>query len=51
MFRLKQQGMPMMGDTAKGDLIAKVKVVLPENLTDREKELFKELQKLRPEGK
>ena len=49
-FRLKQQGMPVMGDTAKGDLIAKIKVVIPENLTQREKELFEELKKLRPKG-
>jgi curved DNA-binding protein len=50
MFRLKQQGMPVMGDTSRGDLIAKVKVVIPENLKDREKQLFEELRKLRPKG-
>ena len=49
-FRLKQQGMPKMGDNTKGDLFAKVKVVLPEKLTPREKELFQELKKLRPRG-
>jgi len=49
-FRLKQQGMPVMGDTAKGDLIAKIKVVIPDKLTQREKELFEELKKLRPKG-
>jgi len=47
-FRLKQQGMPKMGENSKGDLFAKVKVVLPEKLTSREKELFQELKKLRP---
>lgn len=49
-FRLKQQGMPVMGDTAKGDLIARIKVVIPENLTQGEKELFEELRRLRPKG-
>lgn len=49
-FRLKGQGMPVMGDTAKGDLIARVKVTLPENLTGRERELFEELKRLRPKG-
>jgi DnaJ-class molecular chaperone len=39
-----------MGDTSRGDLIAKVKVVIPENLKDREKQLFEELRKLRPKG-
>ncbi len=46
-FRLAGQGMPRMGDTKKGDLFAKVKVVLPTKLTEREKELFQELKSLR----
>ena len=46
-FRLAGQGMPIMGDTVKGDLFAKVRVVLPTNLTEKEKELFRELKKLR----
>jgi len=46
-FRLKQQGMPKMGVTTSGDLFAKVKVILPEKLTQHEKELFQELKKLR----
>lgn len=50
MFRLKQQGMPVMGDTSRGDLIAKIKVVIPENLKEREKQLFEELRRLRPKG-
>ncbi len=46
-FRLAGQGMPRMGDTKRGDLFAKVRVVLPTKLTEREKELFRELRKLR----
>jgi curved DNA-binding protein len=47
-FRLKGQGMPHLGDSARGDLLARVNVVLPTNLTPQEKELFKQLGKLRP---
>jgi molecular chaperone DnaJ len=46
-FRLAGQGMPKMGNDKKGDLFAKVKVVLPTRLTEREKELFQEFRKLR----
>ena len=49
-FRLKGQGMPHLGNSAKGDLLARVKVVLPTKLTEGEKELFHKLSKLRPEG-
>lgn len=46
-FRLAGQGMPEIGKDAKGDLFAKVKIVLPENLTEREKELFRQLRESR----
>ncbi len=46
-FRLAGQGMPEIGKDARGDLFAKVKVVLPENLTEREKELFTQLKDMR----
>ena len=47
-FRLKGQGMPHLGNSTRGDLVAKVNVVLPTNLTQKEKELFKQLGQLRP---
>ena len=47
-FRLGGQGMPKMGG-GKGDFYARVKVVLPQQLTDRERALFEELRKLRGE--
>ncbi len=47
-FRLKGQGMPHLGNSTRGDLVAKVSVVLPANLTPQEKELFKQLGQLRP---
>lgn len=46
-FRLAGQGMPRMGDNRKGDLFARVRVVLPTELTEKEKELFRELRRLR----
>jgi len=47
-FRLRGQGMPRLGDpNSRGDLYAKVKIELPEKLSPREKELFRELAKLR----
>ena len=46
-FRLKGQGMPHLGKSGRGDLLAKVNVVLPTKLSDKEKELFKQLGELR----
>ena len=48
-FRLSGLGMPHLGDSSHGDLYAKVKVVLPANLSPREKQLFQELRKIRGE--
>ena len=47
-FRLKGQGMPHLGNSSQGDLMAKVKVVLPTKLSAEEKELFEQLSQLRP---
>ena len=46
-FRLAGQGMPRLGGNTRGDLLVKVKVVLPTKLSEREKELFQELKALR----
>ncbi len=48
-FRLSRQGMPHLGKSGYGDLLAKASVVLPSKLTDKEKALFKQLGKLRPD--
>ena len=46
-FRLKGQGMPALGPKgAHGDLLAKVQVKLPQDLSEKEKDLFKELARL-----
>ena len=47
-FRLAGKGMPHLGDSAHGDLLAKVNVVLPTKLSEEEKKLFERLSQLRP---
>lgn len=47
-FRLAGQGMPRLGKSSRGDLLVKVKVVLPTKLSVEEKELFQRLKELRP---
>jgi DnaJ-class molecular chaperone len=50
-FRLKGQGMPQLRDSNKhGDLYAKVKVILPKDLSAKEKDLFRELAQMRGKG-
>ena len=49
-IRLAGLGMPRLdGGRARGDLIARVRVVLPEQLTDRERELFESFREGRAE--
>jgi molecular chaperone DnaJ len=47
-FRLAGQGMPHLGKSARGDLMAKVSVILPTKLNEKEKELFRQLSEIRP---
>jgi len=47
-FRLTGQGMPHLGNSSRGDILVKVNIVLPTKLTSEEKELFRQLKKLRP---
>ena len=47
-FRLRGLGMPNLKNPDKrGDLLATVEVTVPQNLSDKEKELFKQLQEMR----
>jgi curved DNA-binding protein len=47
-FRLNNQGMPSLRNpNQRGDLLVKVRVRLPEKLTDQEKQLFQELASMR----
>ena len=43
-LRLRGKGFPK-SSKERGDLLVELKVVLPKTLSDREKELFEELQK------
>jgi len=47
-FRLAGKGMPQLGNNKYGNMLAKVKVVLPTNLTEEERKLFDKLRSLRP---
>ncbi len=47
-FRLAGKGMPQLGNNKYGNMFAKIKVVLPTNLTDEERKLFEKLRSLRP---
>ncbi len=47
-FRLAGKGMPQLGNNKYGNMFAKIKVVLPTNLTDEERKVFEKLRSLRP---
>jgi molecular chaperone DnaJ len=47
-FRLAGQGMPHLNDSSKGDLFAKVRVILPTELSPQERKLFEQLKGYRP---
>ncbi|MCC7358011.1 MAG: J domain-containing protein [Anaerolineales bacterium] len=46
-FRLRGKGMPTLGGAGRGDLYARVKLVLPDNLTDKELDALRELARAR----
>jgi DnaJ-class molecular chaperone len=47
-FRLSGKGMPDLRNPGKyGDLYAKVKIVTPRNLSEKENALFRELSRIR----
>ena len=46
-FRLRGQGMPGLGGKPPGDLYVEVKIQVPQRLSEREKQLFRELAQLR----
>lgn len=49
-FRLSGQGMPRLKGTGHGDQYVRVKITVPKNLKERERELVRELASLRPEN-
>lgn len=49
-FRLPGYGMPKLKGAGTGDQYVRIKVVIPTRLSDRERALFQELGRLRPEN-
>lgn len=50
-LRLREHGMPKLHGKGRGDLLVKVRIEVPGELTARQRELFEELRKtLHPEG-
>ncbi|MDR5708843.1 MAG: DnaJ C-terminal domain-containing protein [Armatimonadota bacterium] len=49
-FRLRGQGMPRLVGSGRGDLLVRVKVVLPQRLSPEERRLIEELSRLRQEN-
>ena len=47
-FKLAGQGMPRLNDTKCGDMLARVSVILPTNLSMKERNLFEQLRSMRP---
>jgi molecular chaperone DnaJ len=47
-FRLAGQGMPSLGGSTRGDLLVKASIVLPTHLSEKERELFRQLAQSRP---
>ena len=43
-FRIREKGMTRLGSRQRGDLIIKVRVEVPKNLTPKQKELLKEFE-------
>jgi molecular chaperone DnaJ len=48
-FKLAHQGMPRLNDTNRGDMLAKVTVVLPTKLTEKERSVIEQFRSLRPQ--
>jgi molecular chaperone DnaJ len=49
MLRLKGRGLPVLGQSGKGDLLVRIHVWTPERLSDEQERLFRELAKLEGE--
>jgi len=47
-FKLARQGMPRLGGAGSGDMLARMAVVLPTNLNDKERALFEQFRSMRP---
>jgi molecular chaperone DnaJ len=48
-LRLRNKGLPVLGEARKGDLLVHVHVWTPEHLSEEQERLFRELSKLEGE--
>ncbi|MBN1809666.1 MAG: molecular chaperone DnaJ [Planctomycetes bacterium] len=48
LFRLRDQGMPRLNAKGKGDLYVRTIVEVPKNISQREKEILREFEQIRP---
>lgn len=46
-FRLPGQGMPKLKDSSRGNLYARLRITVPEHISDKEKEYLDEIRKIR----
>jgi len=44
MIKLKAKGMPRLYNKSKGDLIAKIQVIIPKKISRRQKKIIEELK-------
>ncbi|MBI4057029.1 MAG: molecular chaperone DnaJ [Elusimicrobia bacterium] len=44
-FRIREKGMPKLGQRGYGDLLVKIRVEIPRHLTDKQKEILKDFSK------
>ena len=51
MLKLKGKGMPALGGSSRGNQLVTIKVAVPSKLSDRQKELLRELKQLEEEKK
>ena len=49
-LRIRNKGLPILGQDGRGDLLVRVHVWTPEQLTDEQERLFRDLAKLEGEG-
>lgn len=47
-LRLRGKGLPHFGHDGRGDLLLKLRVLVPEHLSDAERSLYEQLRRLRP---
>jgi molecular chaperone DnaJ len=45
-FRLKGKGIPSLHTSGKGDLLVRIKVLVPTKLTERQKQLLREFAEI-----